>query len=117
MALEMSLPIEEIKSSPDISTQDYNKLWKEAKQRRSALIIEIPQEENVLVYTQQNVRDRNSIEALDFMVKTVYGAGREIAAYFIDRRLMAEEMSMPMDRYQIMMVLKPPKEAMWFLKP
>ncbi|MCK4592290.1 hypothetical protein KAT63_02490 [Candidatus Parcubacteria bacterium] len=99
MAVEMSIPIEEL-GYPE-NGQKFDKVMDE----RRNMQVTIPENENVLSYREMTqYADRELLEALDFMVETVCSEEREIIALNI---INAGQEHDPHCNYQIVMILKP----------
>lgn len=99
MAVEMSIPIEEL-GYPE-NGQKFDKVMNERRNMQVA----IPENENVLSYREMaQYADRGFLEALDFMVDTVYSERREIIGFSI---INAGQEHDPYCHYQIVMILKP----------
>jgi len=111
MAVQMSVLVKEVKWKGEDHQAEYNEEVRAAKKMKMEAEVEIPANENVLVYKEDlyTGRERSLDGALDFMVNMVKKAKRKIWSHNIVYELRALPCSMPDYHYKITMILEPIK--------
>ena len=104
MAVQMSVPLELID----------NVYTKEASVKKINTIVEIPENENILVYEENSTYGgRSIIEVIEFMAEMIELADREIishnVAYLYIKNPLAHYNTKPEMKYYISIILKPAK--------
>lgn len=111
MTIEMSISI--VEPTETDNWEENQRRWKEAIKEKEKKDVIIPDNENVLSYKGDVFKDRSLLDALDFMDRMAYLAGREIISHNIeskDSSYTFGDCYVAEKTYHITMFLKPVKK-------